>query len=99
MFNYLIFQPQDEATRTIERFTLTNPNYIRALEIFRERFGQEHKITSIFATMQALLNLPDPSNNLPSLRSWYGRIESYLRSLESLGQWKETYGSLLVVSF
>ena len=46
--------------------------------------------------MQALLDMPPPRNTLANLRNFYGRIESYVRGLEALGQNQETYGSLLV---
>ena len=46
--------------------------------------------------MQALLQLPAPSNSLHSLRHYYDKMEIYIRGLESVGQYQETYGSLLV---
>lgn len=83
-FNYLRSQTEGEAASTIEGFALTNANYARALELLKERFGQKHKIIS--CTMQALLNIPAPSNTLHSLRKFYDRMENHIRSLESLGQ-------------
>ncbi|XP_063435728.1 uncharacterized protein LOC134716648 [Mytilus trossulus] len=42
------------------------------------------------------MNLPAPTNDAFSLRSYGDRLESYVRGLESLGQTSEMYGSLLV---
>lgn len=93
-FSYLKNQLDGEALRTIEGFALTNSNYACAISLLIERFGQEHKITN--ATMQALLGLPAPNNSLYSLRNFLDKLESYIISLESLGQYQETYGNLLV---
>ena len=75
---------------TIEGFFLTHGYYSRAIDLLRERYGQHHKI--IHATMQALLQLPSPSINIPSLRSFYDKMEIYIRGLESLShkgtEWK-----------
>ena len=40
--------------------------------------------------------MPAPSNNLQSLRHFYDKMETYIRGLESVGQYQDTYGSLLV---
>ena len=46
--------------------------------------------------MQALLEIPQPRNQLTSLRKFYDKMESYVRGLEAIGQSQETYGKLLV---
>ncbi|KAH3784785.1 hypothetical protein DPMN_162856 [Dreissena polymorpha] len=46
--------------------------------------------------MQALLKLPSPTCTVASLKGFYDRMETYIRGLESLGQHKDMYGSLLV---
>lgn len=46
--------------------------------------------------MQALLDLPAPSNNLTTLHQFYDQVETYYRGLESFGQTRDTYGPLLV---
>ncbi|XP_053378498.1 uncharacterized protein LOC123533118 [Mercenaria mercenaria] len=93
-FNYLKAQLEGPAANTIAGFALTNANYERAVSLLHERFGQVHKI--IQAYMQALLEQPRPVNTLPSLQSYYDQLESYIRGLESIGQFQETYGSLLI---
>ncbi|XP_045206508.2 uncharacterized protein LOC123558696 [Mercenaria mercenaria] len=93
-FGYLKAQLEGTAAMTVEGFALTNANYKRAVELLCERYGQQNKI--VHATMQALLNLPAPSSTISSLRQFYDKMETYIRGLESLGQSRDMYGSLLV---
>ncbi|XP_063420583.1 uncharacterized protein LOC134705796 [Mytilus trossulus] len=93
-FNYLKAQLEGSAAQTVEGFALTNGNYETAVNLLRDRFGQPSKL--IHAYMKALMNLPAPTNDAFSLRSYGDRLESYVRGLESLGQTSEMYGSLLV---
>ena len=93
-FNYLKSQLEGSAASTIEGFALTNANYGTAIELLRERFGQIHKITNAY--MQAFLQIPTPNNTLPSLRNYYDRLETYIHGLESLGEFQDSYGKLLV---
>ena len=37
------------------------------------------------AAMQALLKLPAPSNEVSSLRNFYDKMETYIRSLKAMG--------------
>ena len=46
--------------------------------------------------MQALLTLPNPSNNMTSLRSFHDTIENHIQGLSALGQSRDSYGALLV---
>ena len=55
-FNYLRAKLTDEAAKGIARFPLTNDNYIQAVTLLWERFGQTEKTVS--AHMQDLLALP-----------------------------------------
>ena len=59
----------------------------------KERFGQKHKLVD--AHMEALLNVPAPSNNLISLQSFYDTVQSHMRSLSTLGKTSDSYGTLL----
>ncbi|XP_060593550.1 uncharacterized protein LOC132748019 [Ruditapes philippinarum] len=87
-------QLEGSAAQVIQGFALTNANYIQAVDLLKERFGQTHKI--IHAYIQVLLNLPAPSNTLHSMRNYIDNLEAYIRGLESLGQNQNTYGTLLV---
>ena len=92
-FNYLRAQLQGDAARVIAGFPLTNSNYEHSVVLLRQRFGQSYKLVN--AHMQALLNLPNPSNNHSSLQTFYDTIENHMRGLSSLGKSPDTYGSLL----
>ena len=93
-FNYLREQLRDGAERVIARLPLTNANYAKSIQLLEERFAQPHKI--INAHMEALLNLPSPTDHLSSLRFFYDSIETHIRGLETLGKTTETYGDILV---
>ena len=93
-FNYLKCQLKGEAEKAISGFPLTSENYNKAVDILQERFGQTHKITN--AHMAALLDLPNPSNQLDSLRSFYDELETNIRGLEALGKSQDSFGDLLI---
>ena len=93
-FSYLRSLLQGDAARVIEGFPLTHTNYIQAVELLKERFGQEHQI--VYAYMQGLLELPRPTSTIVSLRMFQEKMESYIRGLQSLGQGQESFGNLLV---
>ena len=93
-FNYLKAQLCDGAERVIAGLPLTNANYAKSVELLEERFAQPHKI--INAHMEALLNLPLPTDHLSSLRLFYDSIETHIWGLAALGKTTETYGDILV---
>ena len=92
--NYLCAQLRGDAARVIAGFQLTNANYEHSIALLKERFGQPYK--QIDAHMQALIDLPSPSNSLSSLREFYDSTEGHIRSLSSLGKSEDSYGSLLI---
>ena len=93
-FNYLRAQLRDGAERVIAGLPLTSANYAKSIQLLKDRFAQPHKI--INAHMEALLNLPSPTNHLSRLRLFYDSVETHIRGLESLGKKTETYGDILV---
>ena len=92
--NYLRAQLQGDVARVISGFPLTNNNYLPSVELLRSRFAQPHKLVN--AHMQALIDLPSPSNSLTSLQQFHDSIESHTRSLTALGKNSDSYGDLLV---
>ncbi|XP_065911194.1 uncharacterized protein [Dysidea avara] len=92
--SYLRAQLKGDASKVIAGFQLTNANYTHSVALLQERFGQSYK--QIDAHMQALINLPTPSQSYTSLREFHDTIESHIRSLASLGKTEDSYGSLLV---
>ena len=93
-FNYLKAQVDGDAAKTIEGFPLSDQNYLHAVTILQDHFGQTHKLVA--AHMQALLEVASPSNTLTSLRTFHDVINSHSRGLSSLGKSEDTYGDLLV---
>ena len=83
-FNYLKAHLAEDAARSMEGIPLTETNYTQAIKIIEERFGQTHKFTN--AHMQALLDLPNPTESAANLRMFYDRMENHVCSLESLSK-------------
>ena len=96
-FNYLRAQLSGDASRAIAGFPLTDSNYEQAVDLLKTRFGESQKI--INSHMQALLNLPNPSNDLTSLQQFYDSMETHVRGLVALGKSQESYGDLLVGNY
>lgn len=71
-FAYLRAQIKGNAACVIAGFPLTDSNYLPAVTLLQERFGQRYKI--IDAHMEALLNVPPPLNTLNSLQSFHDTI-------------------------
>ena len=46
--------------------------------------------------MQALLDIPQPTNSLSSLRLFHDSVESHIRGLTALGKSEDSYGALLI---
>jgi len=91
---YLCAQLQGEASRIIAEFQLTDTSYADSVKLLKDRFGQSYK--QIDAHMQVLIDLPGPTNSLPSIRGFYDATESHICSLSALGKTEDSYGSLLV---
>ena len=56
-FNYCKAQPTGNASRAVAGFPLTNGNYPKAVNLLKERFGQQNELVN--AHMQALPDLPN----------------------------------------
>ena len=87
---------EGDAYRVIERLTLTNENYDKAMDLLNKRFGNKQSI--ITAHMKELLNLSavQDEDDIAGLRKLYDDISTNIRSLQSLGIQGENYGTLLV---
>ena len=81
-FSYLKAQLRRTASEAIEGFPLTGANYTTAVDLLKERFGRPHKV--IHAYMKALMDLPAPTNELSSLRSYSDKLEAYVRGTRLL---------------
>ena len=77
-----------EASRAIAGFPLTSGNYHQSVDLLRDRFGQTQRIVN--AHMHALMNLPNPNNDIRSLRGFHWK------SCAWVGWATKSYGALLV---
>jgi len=91
--SYLRAQLRDEASRVIAGLPLVNPNYNHSVALLKNRYGQPQHI--ICAHIQALLDLPKPTNKLSSLKFFHDTIETHVRCLQSLGKSPESLDTLL----
>ena len=78
---YLRAQLQGDAAGVIAGFPLTDANYSHSIALLQNCFGQPYKLVS--AHMQALLDLPNPTNTLTSLQQFHDSVKSHIRSLSS----------------
>jgi hypothetical protein len=81
-FQYLRSQLDGEARSTIKGLSLTAENYDNAWKMLKERFRQLHRVTNAF--MKALWDLPYPSEDITSLRSFHDKLETLIRGSQSL---------------
>ena len=93
-FFYLKSPLTDEAPSVIKGLPITHGNYLEAIDLLNERFGQTHKIVNVY--MQALLELPRPTSHVSSLRSFQEKLETYISGLQSFGQGQESFGNLFI---
>ena len=91
---YLRAQLQGEAARVISGFPLTNDTYVPSVDLLRDRFAKPEKLKKAY--LQALIDLPNPSNTLTSLQQFHDSIESHTRSLTAIGKNINSYGDMLV---
>jgi len=94
-FNYLKSLLEGPAARCIQGLSITESNYMGAVELLQQRFGKPQQVIS--AHMDELLKLPGCSNDKPSsLRYVLDKVNVHIRGLASLGVASEQYGSLLI---
>ena len=95
-FNYLKGCVKGEALAAISGLTLTSDNYQEAVQVLKDRFGNEQVLIS--AHMESLLkiNKIKSVDNMKGLRMLYNHAENCMRNLKSLKLDTSGYGSLLI---
>ena len=95
-FSYLKGYLSGTAEKCIEGISLSNDNYMQALGLLKERYGNPQLV--IASHMDKLLKVDkvNISKNSKELRSLYDQIEGHVRSLYSVGVRSEHYGPLLI---
>jgi hypothetical protein len=95
-FTYLQGYLEGPALKCIEGMTLSNENYIQALKLLKERYGNPQLVISSHMSKLLKLEKVNNSKNVKELRNLYDRIESHVRSLFTVGITSEHYGPLLI---
>ena len=95
-FNYLKGYLKGEALSAVSGLTLNSEHYKDAIQLLRDRFGNEQIVIS--AHMESLLkiNKIKSRENIKGLRMLYNHVESCVRNLPSLKLDTTGYGSLLI---
>ena len=93
-FNYLKAQLQGDAAQAVAGLPLTEMNYAQSITLLKQRFGQPEKL--INAHTHALIDLPEPTNELSSSQLFHNIMEYHTRGLASLGVSKDSYSTILV---
>ena len=94
-FTYLKGLLTGSESDCISGLSLTVPNYKEAVNILKERYANPKII--IWVHLESLVKLPAVRdvNNVTSLQKIYGRVESSIRNLKSVGNNADSCGSLL----
>ena len=85
----------NSAKKCAEGFPLPNANYIKALELLKERYGNPQLVISAHMTKIMEMKKLNESN-VEDLRNLLDTTESHVRSLENHGVNKEHFGALLI---
>ena len=94
-FNYLKSYLHGDAARAIEGYKPTNETYGEAVRLLQERFGDRQVIISGHMSKFKEIKEVKSIANVKELRDLYDKVESNVRSLESVGVSMDTYGTFL----
>ncbi|XP_042906732.2 uncharacterized protein [Parasteatoda tepidariorum] len=94
-FNYLKTYLVGSASDAIKGFSLTNNNYVSAIETLKERFGKKTLIINSHLNKLLSLTPVEKSTDIFSLRKLFDSCQTEIRNLDSLGINQENYGALL----
>ena len=95
-FNYLKGCLKGEALAAISGLTLTSENYEEAIQVLKDRFGNEQMLISAHMESLLKLNKIKSADNVKGLRTLYNHVENCVRNLKSLKLDTSGYGSLLI---
>ena len=77
-FNYLRSKLTGEARSAISGLSLTNENYVIAIDILKERYGDTHETIDLH--YKQIMNLPPAKSTIGSLRFFIDKVEKHLRT-------------------
>lgn len=92
-FTYLLSLLSGEALGALDGLSLVESNYQIARDILLKRYGRTERI--VFCHIQELMNLSFIGDTTSHLWTLYDKLQTHVRSLESLGITGKTYGVIL----
>lgn len=92
-FTYLQSLLKGDALSAINGLALTEANYDTARNILENRFGKKERI--VFSHLQQLLNLSITGRSTSDLWTLYDKLQTHVRSLETMGITGDKYGVIL----
>ena len=95
-FTYLKGYLAGAAERCIEGMTLSDDNYVKALSLLEERYGNKQIIVASHVNKILRLEKVKGGRNVTELRGLYDQVESHVRSLGTLDVQSENYGPVLI---
>ena len=94
-FNYLRCYVTGDALNTIEGLSLTNDNYIKALELLEDPYGNKQAIITAHTKNLLKMQRVESNSDVVSLRRLYDDVQAQVRNLQSLGITEENCGTFL----
>ena len=98
-FNYLRSYLYGDAMAVIEGFQLSNDNYVKAMCLLKERFGNKQSIITAYMNELLALRSIENENDFQGIRHLYDKIGTHVSSLQSLGVQGENYGTCWYLLF
>lgn len=94
--SYLVSFLKGQAEQTLKGFRISNENYTAALDLLKQRYGDEQLLIS--SHMSALIEMKPATQvrDVTELRKLHDNIESQVRSLSALGLDSKNYGPMLI---
>ncbi|MCP3665230.1 MAG: DUF1759 domain-containing protein, partial [Gammaproteobacteria bacterium] len=83
-FNYLVSSLSGSAASEISGLAVTGENYAVALDLLKQRFGEDHLVIS--ALYSKLRGLKNAGSNPKEIRVFFDALVSVLRQLRALGE-------------
>ena len=95
-FTYLKSLLSESAFETISGLTLTSGNYVEAIKLLQNRYGNHQALINAYMDKFVQLEAITKSSDITRLRKVYNQIETGIRNLKTFDVHPESYGSLLV---
>ena len=95
-FTYLKSLLSESAFETISGLTLTSGNYVEAIKLLQNRYGNHQALINAYMDKFVRLEAITKSSDITRLRKVYNQIETGIRNLKTFDVHPESYGSLLV---